>query len=121
MSADIDFFQGKEEGVQCWLALKDVLLTRYPEAQVRVQKTCLSFMDSRPFCYVSLPRHKGTFMVVSFGLEAPVADPRIVGLYEPHPNRWTHHVDVSSPEEIDEQLLFWLELAHRLKKKGEKK
>lgn len=121
MSAAEAFFQGNENRLMCWRALERALLERYPMATVRVQKTCLSFMDSRPFCYVSQPRYRGTCMVISFGLDAPLADVRIRCAVEAQPNRWTHHVDISSPEEIDGQLLFWLELAHRMKKKGERK
>jgi len=115
------FFGERQESLACWRALEKTVLERYPETQIRVQKTCVSFLDSRPFCYVSLPRRREACLLLSFGLDAPIADERIAQAMEAQPNRWTHHVDVASPEEIDEQLLFWLELAHRMKKKGERK
>ena len=30
---------------------------------------------------------------------------------EPYPNRWTHHVLISSIEEIDDELMSWIEEA----------
>ena len=39
-------------------------------------------------------------------------DPRIAVAVEPYPNRWTHHVLVSRPEEVDEKLLSWLQEAY---------
>jgi len=32
-------------------------------------------------------------------------------LTEPYPGRWTHHVNVSSANEIDEELISWLAAA----------
>jgi len=31
---------------------------------------------------------------------------------EPHPGRWTHHVLLRDPEDIDPQLLSWLTEAY---------
>ena len=31
---------------------------------------------------------------------------------EPYPGRWTHHLLVSTPEELDGQLLAWLQEAY---------
>ena len=39
--------------------------------------------------------------------------PRIAVAVEPYPNRWTHHVVVSQPEEIDGKLLDWLSQAYQ--------
>lgn len=30
---------------------------------------------------------------------------------EPYPNRWTHHVLISAPEEIDDELMGWIKEA----------
>ena len=62
---------------------------------------------------VSIPvrRKKGWpehCLLISFGLGRQVADPRIAVAAEPYPGRWTHHVVLSRPEELDETLLAWL-------------
>ena len=33
---------------------------------------------------------------------------RVLAASEPYPGRWTHHIIISSPEEIDAELLDWL-------------
>jgi len=38
--------------------------------------------------------------------------PRIVEAVEPYPNRWTYHVIIARPEEIDEQVMTWLREAY---------
>ena len=34
--------------------------------------------------------------------------PRVDAAVEPYPNRWTHHILVSSIDEIDDELLSWI-------------
>lgn len=89
----------------------------FPDAAVKVQKSQISFYGRHLFAAVSLPlRRKKTWpeecIIVTFGLGAKVEDPRIAVAVEPYPNRWTHHVLVSRPEEVDEKLLSWLQEAY---------
>lgn len=51
------------------------------------------------------------YIVVTFGLGYKVESPRIDVAVEPYPNRWTHHVLISSPEELDEELMGWVKEA----------
>ena len=48
------------------------------------------------------------FLVITFGLDHRVDSPRIDAVSEPYPNRWTHHVLISSPEEVDGELAAWV-------------
>lgn len=52
-----------------------------------------------------------TCLLVTFGLSHRVEDPRIAVAVEPYPNRWTHHVLISESDQIDAQLMAWLEEA----------
>lgn len=51
------------------------------------------------------------YIVVTFGLGYKVESPRIDVAVEPYPNRWTHHVLISSAEELDEELMGWVKEA----------
>lgn len=102
-------------------SLYEVLAARmeeaFPDAAVKVQKSQISFYARHLFAAASLPvrRKKGwpaRCLLVTFGLSHRVDHPRIAVAVEPYPNRWTHHVAVSAPEEIDEQLMDWLREAH---------
>lgn len=105
------FFRGDVCALECFRRLIGALEGRYPGMETKVQKSQISFCDSGLFCCVSLPRTKksGQAMVVTFVLEAPVPDVRIAQAVEPYPNRWTHHVPVCQPSEIDDQLLAWID------------
>lgn len=34
--------------------------------------------------------------------------PRVDAATEPYPNRWTHHLLISDPAEIDDELMGWI-------------
>ncbi|MGI5954497.1 DUF5655 domain-containing protein [Dysosmobacter sp.] len=87
-----------------------------PEASVKVQKSQISFYDRHLFAAASIPLRRkkdwpNTCLLVTFGLSHRVEDPRIAVAVEPYPNRWTHHVLISEPDQIDAQLMAWLEEA----------
>lgn len=104
------FFAGKPHEAALYEVLAQQLRQRLGPFDVLVQKTQLALRTGRIFTCVSL-RGKGC-IVVTFGLPARVASARIWQAVEPHPNRWTHHVKVYSSEEIDDELLGWLQAAY---------
>ena len=85
---------------------------------VRVQKTQITWTNRHVFACVSFLKARKakdrpkTYLVVTFGLDRKAVSPRIDVATEPYPNRWTHHVTVASPEEIDDELMAWLREAY---------
>ena len=111
------FFAGRPWALPMYEALFSQMEELFPEAAVKVQKSQISFYGRHLFAAVSLPlRRKKTWpeecLVVTFGLGSRVEDPRIAVAVEPYPRRWTHHVLLSRPEEVDGQLLDWLRVAY---------
>jgi hypothetical protein len=99
-------------------ALKNILMARYPEMAVKVTKTQISFRSRYGFAMVSLPYRRKKewpreYLMVSFGLPAQEKSPRIAASTEACPGRWTHHVIVERPEELDAELLGWIDEAYR--------
>ncbi len=82
--------------------------------KIKVSKTQITFANRRGFAFVSFnPVRKAkerpeVWMTVTFGLSYRKESPRIDVATEPYPNRWTHHVMVGSPEEIDGELMDWI-------------
>ena len=116
----VEFFAGHPQELCAYRALEEAVRARIPDMTVRMMKSCVAFDDGRPFCYVSRQRcgeRKDAYILVSFGLDAPIADSRIAAAVEPYPNRWTHHVPVGDPEEVDAQLLAWIDWAHAFSKR----
>lgn len=114
---ELAFFEKMPQMLPVYEKLEACLFERYPQMRIQVQKTQISFYNKHLFACVSLPRKKKGIppvcCVVTFGLGWQVQSPRIGAAVEPYPNRWTHHVFVESPQQIDDQLLAWLDMAYQ--------
>ena len=80
---------------------------------VKVQKTQITFANRRQFACVSfLPARRAKdrpedYITVTLGLNRRLDSPRVDKASEPYPGRWTHHLLIASPEEIDGELMGW--------------
>lgn len=107
------FFEGRPEELALYWALFRWMDAAFPQARVKVQKSQISFYDGGLFAMVSLPRRKrDQGLIISFGLGRREASPRVAAAVEPYPGRWTHHVAAAGEEELDGELLGWLQEAH---------
>ena len=93
MNADVlQFFESHIDALPIYEALENAVLRDIQPVEVRVQKTQISFYNRRMFaCASFLPARKK----------------------KDRPNRWTHHVPVQSRQQVDEQLLQWLNEAYQ--------
>lgn len=118
MNSDVYlFFDRKPEALPLYEAFEQKVFSQIQGAEVKVQKTQITFRNRHNFAFVSfLPVRKAkerpaVYIVVTFGLGYKVESPRIDVAVEPYPNRWTHHVLISSTEELDEELMGWVKEA----------
>lgn len=108
------FFAGDTGRLRIYGALTDKLRAQWPEMTVEVKKTQISFKNGHIFACASIPRMaagKGAVQL-TFGLPYRADSPRLFGVSEPYPMRWTHHTLVRSSEDIDAQLMDWLAQAY---------
>lgn len=111
------FFDGKPQELALYEAFEQEVLSWNQDVKIKVQKTQIAFSNRHNFAFVSfLPVRKAkerpkSFIVITFGLGYPVDSPRIDGATEPYPGRWTHHVLISEPGEIDGELMGWVRSA----------
>lgn len=108
------FFIGHEGSIGLYSAFRERLMAVEPDAIVKVGKSQIGFYNPRFFSAVSfLPARKAKdrpkdFITVTFGLSCRNPSPRIDIATEPYPNRWTHHILISSEEMIDDELMAWI-------------
>lgn len=87
------------------------------ESGMSVQTSQISWGNPKKFAFLSLPvriareRPEGC-LVLTFGLGARVEHPRIGESVEPYPGRWTHHVVLTEPDDVDEDVRGWLLAAY---------
>lgn len=113
MNGDIlFFFSAHLDALPLYELLEMQIMEQIPDVTVRVTKTQITFANRRGFAFVSfLPVRRPqvrSCITVSFGLGYRLQSPRIDAATEPYPNRWTHHVQVSTVGEIDGELMVWL-------------
>ena len=118
MDSDILYFSGERmEALPMYEQLEEAILTRIPNVKIKVSKTQITFANKRGFAFVSFnpcrraKDRPAVWVTISFGLGYRKESPRIDVATEPYPGRWTHHVMVGSAEEIDEELLGWIQEA----------
>lgn len=118
MDQDVLFFFDKAPGaLPLYQALEQKLREILPDITRKVGKSQISFYLKRQFGCASLlaVRRKkdlpSPYLTVTFGLSYPVEHPRIAVKTEPYPNRWTYHVVISKPEDVDKELLSWMKEA----------
>ena len=118
MNADtLFFFNDHMDALPLYERLEGLILEQIPDVKIKVSKTQISFSNKRSFTFVSFnpcrraKERPNVWMTVTFGLSYQKDSPRIDAATEPYPNRWTHHVMVTAPEQIDEELLGWIEAA----------
>ena len=119
MEAELDLdllrvFEKEPGSLELYLTLEQRLREMLPAMRRKVGKTEAAFYLRHRFGSASLlavrrkAQRPSPYLTVSFGLSYPLDSPRIDAKTEPYPRRWTHHVLVTRPEEIDGQLLDWL-------------
>lgn len=111
------FFEDHREALPLYEVLTEQM-EGLGDLSIRVQKTQITFSNRRNFAFVSfLPARKAkdrpkTYITITFGLGRRVDSPRIDIATEPYPGRWTHHVLISSTEDIDGEFMGWIREAY---------
>ena len=108
------FFNNHGAALPIYEALEVVLYEKWPETKKRVQKTQITFFDRHVYACVSFQRVKrkaelpDPYLVLTLGLPYPLESPRAAVKTEPYPGRWTTHIVLGGPEELDGELLSWI-------------
>ena len=108
------FFAGHETALPLYERLEALLFMRFSGVEKRVRRTQISFACGCVFACVSFARVKRKaelpegYVTLTLGLPAPLDSPRAAVQTEPYPGRWTCHLVLSRPEELDGELLGWI-------------
>ena len=108
------FFDKHPDALTLYEAFTDAVTTMYPDTEIRVQKTQISFYDVHMFACASFTRVKkkkelpDPYLVITLGMPYPLESPRVAVKTEPYPGRWTSHIVVGEVGDIDDELLSWV-------------
>jgi len=110
------FFQHQDAAKMLFDGIAIRLLERFPESSFKIQKSQIALVSTKTYAALWLPihpikDHPEAKLILSFGLDEKLEDPRIREVNEPYPKRYMHHILLSQAEDLDETLLTWLEKA----------
>ena len=108
------FFAGKPEAWALFEALRESVLSRYPDTKLRVMKTCVAFDDPKPYLYVSFPPRKSMGgILATISLRERMEHPRFFMVVPVNQSRFTVHMHIERAEQIDAELISLIALSHR--------
>ena len=113
------FFDQMPAALPLYEAFEQEVLERYPDVKIKVSKSQISFSNRYMFACISFLRVKkkkelpDPYLVVTLGMPYPLESSRAAVKTEPYPGRWTTHIVIGQREEIDGELLSWVEEAYR--------
>jgi hypothetical protein len=106
-----EFFEGQDKSRQLFEALRR-MVDAIGAADLRVTKSQIAFRRRRAFAWMWLPgkylRGRYAPLVLTLSLRRRDASPRWKEIVEPSPGRFTHHLEVFSTQDIDDQVRDWL-------------
>lgn len=106
-----EFFAGRDESRLIFEAVREAVAAIGP-AEIRATKSQVAFRRRRGFAYVWMPgmylRRDGAPLVLTVGLRRRDGSPRWKQVVEPAPGRFTHHLELYAPAEVDAEVSSWL-------------
>jgi RimJ/RimL family protein N-acetyltransferase len=102
---------------QLFSILREVIL-QFGEVKIRLGKSQVAFWRKRAFAWTWKPgqylRGAHAPLVLTLGLRRRRPSSRWKKIVEPKPGRFTHHLELRSPAEIDDEVRAWLREAWEL-------
>ena len=102
-----EFFAGCEQSRRIFAALQEAVGT-VGAAELSVTKSQVAFYRRRAFAWAWMPgaylRGKQAPLVLTLSLRRRDPSPRWKAIVEPVPGRFTHHMELYSSAEIDDEM-----------------
>lgn len=110
------FFENSPQAKPLFDTVAIALLSRFPDLHFKIQKSQIALVSIKPFAAIWLPIRSikdrpEVYLILSFGLDEHLIHPRIIEVNEPYPQRFMHHVLISSHGDLDDTLFDWLQKA----------
>ncbi len=109
-----EFFSDKALPKQLFEAVRQEV-EAIGETTLRITKSQIAFRRQRSFAAVWMPeqylKREAAPLVLSVFTKARIKSSRWKEVVEPIPSRFTHHLELKDPDDIDEEVISWLRQA----------
>lgn len=106
-----EFFAGFEASRGIFDALK-VVVHEFGPSELRVTKSQIALRRRRAFIWAWIPGRylhgRGASLVLTLALRRRDTSPRWKEIVEPAPSHFTHHLELRSTTDIDDEVRSWL-------------
>ena len=107
-----EYFEGFESSRHLFELLQE-RIGAVGAVEIRVSKSQVAFRRKRAFARAWVPRKylRGSRvapLVLTLSLDHRDGSSRWKEIVEPKPGRFTHHLEIYSPEDIDDQVQAWI-------------
>ena len=109
-----EFFAGYDDSRPIFEALRGTI-EDLGSSEIRVTKSQVAFCRKKAFAWAWIPdrylhgNHAPLVLTLNFRHRDP--SPRWKEIVEPHPGRFTHHLELYSTADIDDEVRDWLRAA----------
>ena len=107
-----EYFEGNDRSRQLFEALRGVIES-IGAAEIRVTKSQVAFRRRKAFAWAWIPgkylRGRGAPLVLTLSFRHKDSSPRWKEIVEPAPGRFTHHLELYSAGDIDDEVRGWLQ------------
>jgi hypothetical protein len=109
------FFEGQEQSREIFGAVQKAIEVIGP-SETRIGKSQIGFWRRRTFASTWIPEkylhRKAAPLVLTLYFRRRVESPRWKQVVEPAPGRFTHHLELYSSAEVDQEVSVWLREAY---------
>ena len=106
-----EYFEGRPDARAIFEAVRQAADAIGP-VEYRVTKSQIALARGATFAIVWIPgvylHGRGAPLVLTLPLRHRDPSPRWKEVVEPHPGRFTHHLELWSPDDIDSEVIGWL-------------
>jgi hypothetical protein len=111
----LDFLEDNPGSLKLLEHLRDAVKTLGPTQEL-VTKSQVAFKAKKTFAWAWAPGQylgRGAPLVLTVSLPFRDGSSRWKEIVEPSPGRFTHHLELNSQADIDDQVLRWLQTARQ--------
>ncbi len=108
-----EYFGASRVGIETFDRVHAALMASHPDVTVRVSKGQIAFRRGRGFAFLWVPgrylRRPAAPVVLSLALRRRLESERVQEVA--HPGPWMHHLEITSADPVDDEVVDWLHLA----------
>lgn len=109
-----EYFHGQERSRQLFDAVQRAVVV-LGAVELRVSKSQVAFRRRKAFAWAWIPGKylsgKTAPLVLTISLPDRSPSPRWKQVVEPYPGRFTHHLELHSVDQVDDEVCQWLRRA----------